>query len=418
MKSTRVIPNKKFKWWAYLYVLLVLFSFYPYEFKSVYLPFFLAENYAIGACFFALTGLLLLTRKIKLDKFHSLAFVFLVQWIGIFIIGIAHGNYLPAIGISINMLLAFALVVFVDSLLNWDVFFDKYNKWILIMAILGCIVFFLVLIFNIQPLSIAIDIADGRPIFNYFLTFSKSDVYYTGIIRYAGFFDEPGAIAYWGVYALIINRLFIGKRRLETILAVSLLFTFSIGYYIQLLAYLVLFLVTRKNIIQSIFLTFLVGFTVWSISMTKDTVNSEIYDHTFGRIESLIEESQNESSIIAVGDREELTKNAIKAFKENPLFGTSRTDVRVGNNVYETLALYGIIGSAFLLFPFMLLIVWSIKNKDYTLLKCVVVISLGFTHRPFHTNVLSFFIIYCILVMYQQMRLRSKSAYLSYQTNS
>jgi hypothetical protein len=305
------------------------------------------------------------------------------------------------------MLLALALVIFISSYVGLDGFYDKYNKWVLLMAILGCITFALVVIIGFHPFYMILDRADGRPIYNYILTFSKSEEEWEGIMRYSGFFDEPGAIANWGMYAIIINKLFVKNRRIETFLIVSLLFTFSLGYYVQLVAYLVLFLTSKKNFGQSVFLVLLLGMSIWGISLTKNTEHNEIYEHTFGRIEKVFDQRQdsNNSNTFAVDDRAVLTENARKEFVENPLFGTSRSDVRVGNNIYETLALYGIIGSAFILFPFLLLIIWGIKYKDYTLLKCGIVIILGFTHRPFHPNVLYCFILYSIIVMYKQRRI-------------
>ncbi len=399
------IKTKTFKWWAFLYVLIILFCFYPYEFYSVYFPFLPDKSYTMGIFFFLFTIPFLMAKRIEYSTIYSVLAVFFVQWMGFFITGIAHSNIYPILGTSINMLLAFVLVVFVSSYLGLINFYDKYNQWILLMAVLGCITFVLVITINYKPISIALDRADGRLIYNYLLTFSKSDEEWTGIMRYAGFFDEPGAIACWGMYAMIINRLFVKSRRIELFLIISLLFTLSLGFYIQLVAYLVFFLVTKKNIGQSVFLAFLVGMTIWAISLTKDLENNQIYEHTFGRVEKIFDQRRDNSNTIAVDDRTVLTENARKEFIENPIFGTSRSNVRVGNNIYETLALYGVVGSTFILFPFLLLIIWGIKYKDYTLLKCSIVMVLGFTHRPFHPNVLYCFIIYSIIVMYKQKRL-------------
>ena len=165
----------------------------------------------------------------------------------------------------------------------------------------------------------------------------------------------------------------------------------------------------KKRWGQTLVLTVLIFAVVEGINMTRDISDNEIYERTFGRIENMFNESRESSNTIAVGDRATYTENALKEFKEYPLFGTPRTDVRVGNNVYETLALYGIIGTAFVLYPFLLLLIWGFKYKDYDLLKCSIIIILGFTHRPFHTNILYFFILYCIIVMYKQKRLRHNS---------
>ncbi len=399
------MKTKTFKWWAFFYVLVILFCFYPYEFYSVYFPILPDKSLITGSFFIVLTIPFLLIKKIETSTIYSVLAVFFVQWIGFFIAGIAHRNIYPILGNSINMLLALVLVLFISSYLGLRDFYEKYNRWILLMAILGCVTFFLVITINFKPFFLVLDRADGRPIYNYLLTFSKSEEEWSGIMRYSGFFDEPGTIACWGMYAMIINRLFIKNHRIEIFLAVSLLFTFSIGYYIQLVVYLFFFFISKKKIGQNIILAFLIGMVIWGISMTKDTNNNEIYNQTVGRIERIFDQSRDNSNTIAVDDRASLTENARKEFLENPLFGTSRSNVKVGNNIYETLALYGIVGATHILFPFILLIIWGIKYKDYTLLKCSIVIILGFTHRPFHPNVLYCFVLYSIIVMYKQKRL-------------
>ena len=405
---TSLQGKKKFNWGAFLYVLAVLFCFYPYAFNSFYLLSLPEKSYITASVFLAITVFLLAVGKSNDSVLRLVSGVVGMQMFGFFITGVVHTNLLPFFGNLVNIVLALTLVLFVNSRIGMVHFFEKYNRWILLMAILGCVAFFMVELISFQPLYSLPDRNDGRPIFNYLLTFSKSDEFDIGIMRYAGFFDEPGAMAYWGLYAMVINRLFVNNRWIEIILGVCLLFTLSIGYYIQYAAFLLFFYVFGKKRFQTLVISILLIAVIVGVNMTKDTLNSEIYDRTFGRVEVLFGESRETNTMIAVGDRAILTENALKEFKENPFFGTSRTDVNVGNNVYETLALYGIIGSAFILFPFILLVIWAFKYKDLSLLKCSIVILLGFTHRPFHTNILYFFIIYSILIMYKQMRLHQQ----------
>lgn len=403
--STISSIRKKFNWWAFLYVLVVLFCFYPYEFSSIYqLP--LPESSIItAAVFFILTIFLIIAGRKNTTTLNSVSSVFFVQFMGFFIVAVAHMNFLPFFDKILSMLLAVSLVMFVDNRIGLVQFFEKYNRWILLMAILGCVAFFLVVSINFQPLYAVPDKADDRLIYNYILTFSKSDEFSIGIMRYAGFFDEPGAMANWGIFALVINRLFIKNKWLEIILGVSLLFTLSIGYFVQYAAFLLLFHLFGKNRGRILLLVVLLFAIIGGVDMTRDATGNKIYESTFGRVENYFNQSRESSNRLAVGNRATYTENAIKEFKKNPLFGTSRTGVEVGNNVYEPLALYGIIGSVFILFPFILLVIWGIKYNDPDLLKCSIVIILGFTHRPFHANILSLFIIYCIIVMYKQVRL-------------
>lgn len=399
------VQTKKY-WGIFFYVLFVLLCFYPYEFYSFYFLFLPTKTYITTIILLLLTTVLASVQKRAIPIQRLLLSVLAVQFFGYFLAGIVHGNILGSIDNLLTMFLAIVLVYLIDNTMGFVTFFKRYNKWILLMAVMGALTFFLVSFFGMQPFSYAQDRAgglEGKTLFNYILTFTKSDETIIGLIRYSGFFDEPGAMGYWGMYALVINQLFIKDKRLEVVLIISLIFTLSMGYYIQVVAFLLLYHVSSKNIGQGFLIFALIALVVVGIRSTEGTENNELYERTFGRIESIQNDAKYGAGL-AVDDRESYTQNALREFQENPLFGTSRTDVVVGNNVYETLALYGIVGTVFILFPFILLLIWSIKYKDLELFKAVIVIVLGFTHRPFHASLLYFFIIYCIVLMYARYR--------------
>lgn len=407
--SVKSIKAKKY-WGIFIYALLVLFCFYPYEFYSVYFLFLPDKTFISTIFFLALTIYIIsVSRHCKNVNRVLLSIVF-IQFVGYLLSGIVHGNILGAIGNLVTMLLAVALIYLIGTTMGLEKFFRRYNRWILLMAVLGTLTFFLITFFGMQPFYFVQDRAggsEGKMLFNYILTFTKSDESIIGLIRYSGFFDEPGAMGYWGMYALVINQLFIKDKRLEIILIISLIFTLSLGYYVQVVVYLLLYHVSSKNIGQGVLMFFLIALVFFGIKSTEGTENGELYERTFGRIESI----QNETTYgtaLAVDDRESYTQNALREFQKNPLFGTNRTDVAVGNNVYETLALHGVVGTVFVLFPFILLLMWSIKYKDIELFKAFIVIILGFTHRPFHASLLYFFIIYCIVLMYANRKNHSK----------
>ena len=229
----RTQTNSKKTFFVFFYVLLVLLCFYPYEFYSVYFLFLPDETYITSIVFIVSTAFIaLLGRKLCPPKV-VLVSVVILQFLGYFICGVAHGSILGAIDNLITMLLALVLIAYIEGSIGLEAFFKRYNKWILIMAILGTLAFFLISFYGIQPIAIMQDRAGGleaRSLYNYVLTFTKSDESIIGLIRYSGFFDEPGAMAYWGIYALVMNQLFIKDKRLEVILIICLVFTLSLGY--------------------------------------------------------------------------------------------------------------------------------------------------------------------------------------------
>ena len=105
-------------------------------------------------------------------------------------------------------------------------FVKMYDTVILLMCIGGCLTFFGVFLFNMQPIRLYENL-DTRT--GYFFGLSCTNMLIGNIIRYSGFFDEPGAIAAWGMVALLYNRLVYKNIKFENILIIALVFTFSLS---------------------------------------------------------------------------------------------------------------------------------------------------------------------------------------------
>ena len=200
-----------------------------------------------------------------------------------------------------------------------------------------------------------------------------------------------------------MNRMFIKNERIENLLIICLLFTFSLGFYAQLALYFVFFRLNTRNIGKTVLLVICLIAIIIGFNLTKGTKYNFIYKSTIERVISTEEQSSSSSNAFAIDNRENQTNEALRAFEENPFFGGNTKDELVTNNIYEPLALYGIVGSFFILFPFIMLVAEGIRNQDTYLIKVCAVIFLGFAHRPFHNAFLYFFIIYAILYMYKQM---------------
>lgn len=119
-------------------------------------------------------------------------------------------------------------------------FITVYDRWLLVQGACGTIGMFLVLAGVLEPIFRFTEM-DGRS--GYFFGMFTTNTYVPahGIIRNAGFYDEPGALACWGMFALLYNKLFVKDRKTELILIIGLLSTLSLTYYIQLAVYLLYF---------------------------------------------------------------------------------------------------------------------------------------------------------------------------------
>ena len=123
------------------------------------------------------------------------------------------------------------------------------------------------------------------------------------------------------------------------------------------------------------------------------------------------------SNLVVEDYRAELTDLAKKAFLENPVFGVGPIKMQemeyMQDNPYETLASVGIVGSIFLYMPYIILLFLALKNRDSLLFRLLIVLILGFMHRPFHTTVLAFFVTYSLLYLYEKTYCRRKTISIS-----
>lgn len=65
------------------------------------------------------------------------------------------------------------------------------------------------------------------------------------VIRYAGFFDEPGTFSLFSIFALILNKVYFNDKNKELLLILVTIFTFSIAFYVTIFLFL-FFYVTKK----------------------------------------------------------------------------------------------------------------------------------------------------------------------------
>ena len=93
-----------------------------------------------------------------------------------------------------------------------------YDVWLVVQAISGTIGILLVLGGLLQPIFKFVEM-DMRP--GYFFGLFTTNTYFGGLVRNAGFYDEPGALAFWGIYALIINKMFVKNTKIEILLIIA-----------------------------------------------------------------------------------------------------------------------------------------------------------------------------------------------------
>ncbi len=267
---------------------------------------------------------------------------------------------------------------------NENNFVKIYDGWISLQAVCGTIGLILVTIGILTPLGFFTEM-DGRR--GYFFGLFTTNVYFGGLVRNAGFFDEPGAMACWGIYALLLNKLFVKNKVIEYALIIGLISTLSMAYYIQLAGYLLLFY--RKRTWKLI----LIVVTIYMASRVIASYNTELSNAIFGRFE------YNESTGKLAGDnRSDLVDTCWKIFCDYPIFGmgaralasseTAQTYGFVGANFFTGWAADGLIGAFVSYLP--LIMIFQMGRFDKKYYGVGLILLIGFLQRPYDSAQLLF----------------------------
>ena len=256
-------------------------------------------------------------------------------------------------------------------------FVKMYDTVILLMCIGGCLTFFGVFLFNMQPIRLYENL-DTRT--GYFFGLSCTNMLIGNIIRYSGFFDEPGAIAAWGMVALLYNRLVYKNIKFENILIIALVFTFSFAYYIQLFFFLIFFRIKKLSVIIALSGVVLIG--VIGLNSLKDTEYHAVYKLTVGRTE------KTDAGTFAGDNRSNLMENALKVFNQHKLLGLGATNSMnandyFGDNPVTPFAIDGIIGGLILYLP---LLIMMMNAKTKTLKYVIIILVIGYLQLRFQRS--------------------------------
>lgn len=280
-------------------------------------------------------------------------------------------------------------------------FLFLYNRMILLIAFFGVVSFVLFAVLGDRSF-LEFEEMDGRAGWLTYFTFTNTK---NGIfIRYAGVFDEPGAMATWGMFSLLLNKVYVKDEKLEIPLIVCLLFTFSIAYLLQLALYWLFFYFRNTSITTKLFallFIFIVLGSFW-VFVDKDT---QIYLWTFGRLG--IGSSTN---FMEENNRVQMMEEAKAMFYTHPVFGVGTTRFYAGeyaaDNPYETLAKDGIVGTFFLYYPLIKAISFAKRHRE--LLYMIIILAVGYLQRPFHINILHYTMLFLVFIAFYKIYATNK----------
>ena len=244
---------------------------------------------------------------------------------------------------------------------------------------------------------------DGRP--GTFYGLFTTNAVFDGFIRNAGFFDEPGSLAGWGILALLLNKLFINNKKIEFLLLFGLISTLSMAYFIQVTAYLYFFYKKqRKRILLPVILFILI---LIGISSFNEGISNEI----FGRF------TINQKTGFLNGDnRYDLLEKCWRIFTTSPIIGKGATNLVtnitntegfLGANFFLNWASDGIIGVVVTYIPLMFLLKLGQSKKEYTYAS--IIIFIGFLQRPYTDSILLYPLILFTLILFAYLDVNGKN---------
>ena len=313
--------------------------------------------------------------------------------IAFYIFGIFYYKDFSLINYIIQICSLLIIVLFIINYIGFSSFIVSFIYVMSTMGVLGCIALFWHILFGITPIF---SVSYGDDV-SYFLGITTTNVFIDAqgirILRFSGFFDEPGTFALFSLFSLILNKIYLNNSRLEKILIVSTLFTLSIAFYFSLVVYLGLYYFNIKKLLLFFFVGFLI-FVLFEYFKESNPVVTRLYDFTIGRL--FFKSDGLESS-----NRGGLMENDLKIFSSFPLLGVGNSVEVGGANLFSVFARFGIIGWLFYnIFILYLLVVslfrFNLKNRSVYIKSLVLLILIMF-YRPELSSLFSMLLLYSII---------------------
>lgn len=349
----------------------------PYAFWWV-LP--LPELYVSAPLFLVFLIIAIFANKRSEKKLPSQVIsLFLITGISWFAFSIIHsdGSYFTRIFL---LLITYLFLLYLYQSKSFYSFWIYNNRFILIQTCLSLVCFVLVAVGFLQPLTTFLI---GDKYVNFF-GFCFSKTYIGNLIRPSGFFDEPGALAAWAIFAIVFNYAFIKDKLISKLLPFFSIATLSLAYFVQISLYLLLKDIRHVYRLVPIAIIVIVGIS--GIYDTKGT-DFDLYEKTIGRLE------YDAESGITGNSRQISLENSKRLFMSSPLVGigssnfgkqsSGNRDNVVSDNPYEILSKDGIIGYIISYLPLIMIL---FINRRKEVMVCLIVLIAGYQQRPLHIN--------------------------------
>lgn len=299
-----------------VFIWLIMFMAFPF---SISQAFSLPAKIIMGVGSLILIFMMLMKRN-KIQINSSIIFIFIFQiFTAVVYFFLHHDN--AYVNLLFQIITPLLIYIYISSYLEVKRVSESMIKLMALMGGLSFICFLLCLLFNLSYFS-TFQNPDGRVGYNFIISFTNTllDFGFTKFIRPAGFFDEPGTLAFYLTVSILLNDLTNNNKLIRIILIVSGVFTFSIAFYLIMLLYSILYIKKEKlgQLLLFSFLAVLISVLFYS-NMEKEQQDI-VYGSSLGRLESLVNSSSSPDYYQA-DNRSDLINNAREAIYDSPLIG-------------------------------------------------------------------------------------------------
>lgn len=383
------------------------FSWHPYKLLiTVILLFFSASFFFKG--------------KVKInDKFSILILGIQIFYSFVCIYYYDDPTYMNLVVQFLSLTIIYA---YINTFLDIKVFSHSIVLFMLALGGLGAAAFFLAILGVIQPSEGASYMHGSvdRSVINYcMMTFTNISIELGSgrhFIRVAGYFNEPGAMAFFLTQALLMNKLIFDNKRIEWLLIFFGFFTFSIAYFISVVLYGFMFYFNghflRKVTIVLLLFSILFG-SVYTFREKNEELDM-IAKFTIDRL--ALSDSGDK---IFVGDtRSDKFKSNYQYFVNHPVMGYGMKEFYkipdyVGGAIIDILVRDGLIG-VFFYFLHSLYFAWRGFFKNYILhsdsapIKAAILIFINYIQRPYPLGIFNYVIILMLTLVIRKRQFEPK----------
>lgn len=264
--------------------------------------------------------------------------------------------------------------------------------YLYIMSFISILVipsFFLIFLGFLAPIAIFSN-PDGRDSYNFIAQFTNTINYINdnNFIRSAGYFDEPGTLAFLLTFALLLNFFTYRSNKLSGLFIFAGVLTQSLAFFISISIYFLF--ISQISCLKKLTAMLVSIFTISVIILTKSDspIIYQIYLQTIGRFELLDSDSVG---LISGDNRSSLLMIALEMLQNNFYFGSgflpANTATNIGGfqstlEIGHPLVFHGVIGFIiYFLIPLNFFYI-SIKSKQKIVLFSALIIFLNFIQRP------------------------------------